>query len=87
MPPHLFREEMLRHGVVKKAGVVNTQATNLEPKESEVLIFPSMTDHATEPNLGDEPRLSIAVDIVTTVRESGLLEFMLPDLDKWTRAA
>lgn len=46
-----------------------------------------MTQHTTEPNLSGKPRLSIAVDIVTTVKESGLLEFMLPDLDKWTRAS
>lgn len=84
--PHLFREETLRHGIVKEPAIFNTQAVNLEPKEGEVLIFPSMTQHATEPNLSDKPRMSIAVDIVTTVKESGLLEFMLPDLDKWTLA-
>jgi uncharacterized protein (TIGR02466 family) len=85
--PYLFREEMLTHGVVKQPTLVNTRAITLEPKEDDVWIFPSMVEHATEYNLSDEPRLSIAVDIVTTIKDSEVLEFMLPDLDRWTLAS
>jgi uncharacterized protein (TIGR02466 family) len=85
--PSLFREEMLTQGVVKQPALFNSLAVTLQPKEDDVWIFPSMTEHATEPNLSDEPRVSIAVDIVTTVRDSDVLEFMLPDLDRWTLAS
>jgi hypothetical protein len=78
---------MLAHGVVKQPALVNTRAITLEPKEDDVWIFPSMVEHATEHNLSSEPRLSIAVDIVTTVKQGEVLEFMLPDLDRWTLAS
>ena len=63
--PYLFREEMLAQGVVKQPALFNTKMITLQPKEDDVWIFPSMTEHATEPNLSDEPRISIAVDIET----------------------
>jgi uncharacterized protein (TIGR02466 family) len=85
--PYLFREEMLEQGVVKKPTLANTRAITLQPKEDDVWIFPSMVEHATEPNLSPEPRLSIAIDIVTTIKDSDTLEFMLPDLDRWTLAS
>ena len=85
--PYLFREEMLAHGVVRQPALVNARTITLEPKEDDVWIFPSMVEHATEPNLSAEPRLSIAVDIVTTIKNSEVLEFMLPDLDRWTLAS
>ena len=84
--PNLFRNEMMQHGILEETGIVNAQAVDLDPEEGDVLIFPSMTQHGTLANLSDEPRISIAVDIVVTVEDSGLLEFLLPDLDKWTLA-
>jgi uncharacterized protein (TIGR02466 family) len=85
--PSLFREEMLQQRVVKEVTLVNTPMVTLQPKEDDVWIFPAQTEHATEPNLSDEPRISIAVDIVTTIKDSEVLEFMLPDLDRWTPAS
>ena len=85
--PYLFREEMLEQGVVKQPALFNTKMITLQPKEDDVWIFPSMVEHATEPNLSNEPRVSIAVDIVSTVKDSDVLEFMLPDLDRWSLAS
>lgn len=85
--PALFGEEMLKQGIVKELALFNTTSITLQPKEDDVCIFPSLTEHATEPNLSDEPRVSIAVDIVTTVRDSDVLELMLPDLDRWSPAS
>lgn len=85
--PYLFREEAVQHGIIKEPTIFNTQAVNVDAGEGDVLIFPSTTTHSTAPNLSEQPRLSIAVDIVTTVRDSQLLEFLLPDLDKWTLAS
>lgn len=85
--PNLFHNDMVKNGIVKEAALVNSQVINMDPEEGTVLIFPSMTRHGTAPNLTDQPRLSIAVDIVTTVRDGGSLEFLLPDLDKWSPAS
>lgn len=46
-----------------------------------------MTRHATEPNLRPEPGVSIAVDILATVRDVAALEFLLPDPERWTRVS
>ena len=64
--------------------IANAQSLTLGPREGDVLIFPSMTRHATEPNLSPEPRVSIAVDILATVRDADNLEFLLPDPERWT---
>lgn len=85
--PYLFREEMLQQRVIKEPGAFNTKIVTLQPKEDDVWIFPSNTMHATEPNLSDEPRISVAADIVATVRDAEALEHMLPDLDRWTSAS
>ncbi len=85
--PQLFREENRRHGIFSELTLANAQKLTLGPREGDVLIFPSMTRHATEPNLGPEPRLSIAVDILATVRDGDALEFLLPDPERWTPVA
>jgi hypothetical protein len=46
-----------------------------------------MVEHATDYNLSGEPRLSVAVDLVTSAEGGELLERMLPDLDRWTVAS
>jgi uncharacterized protein (TIGR02466 family) len=84
--PNLFGKRMIADGIIKESAIFNTQVVNMEPEEGDVLIFPSMTRHGTAPNLSGEPRLSIAVDIVMTVKDSGRLEYLLPDLDQWSLA-
>ena len=85
--PNLFHDDMIKNGIIKESALVNSQIINMDPEEGTVLIFPSMTRHGTAPNLTDQPRLSIAVDIVATVHYSEFLEFLLPDLDKWSPAS
>jgi uncharacterized protein (TIGR02466 family) len=84
--PNLFNRQIIAHGIIKESAIFNTQVVNMDPEEGDLLIFPSMTQHGTAPNLSGEPRLSIAVDIVMTIKDAGQLEFLLPDLDRWTPA-
>ena len=82
--PHLFREEMVKFGILKEIQQFNAHAISLEPGEDDVLIFPSKALHETMPSKSREPRVSIAVDIVATLKDSTGLEYMLPDPDQWT---
>lgn len=84
--PQIFNPRMSRFGILRKADLANTTAANLNPEEGEVVIFPSKTRHRTQPNEGVESRISIAADIVLTVKNSAGLEHLLPDLDRWQAA-
>ena len=55
----------------------------LPAEEDDIVLFPSKTYHATEPNQTDGPRISISTDIVVTMRESDQVEFVMPDVSKW----
>lgn len=81
--PNLFNETMLQAGLLKEIQQLNAQRIFLEPKQDDVLLFPSKTIHAILPNNSREPRISIAVDIVATVKDSRGLEYVLPQLDSW----
>jgi uncharacterized protein (TIGR02466 family) len=83
--PNLFHERMLRFGILKEIQQYNARRVFLDPVEGDVLIFPSKAPHAIGVNQSDEPRISIAVDIVLTVRDSEGLEYLLPSLETWKR--
>ena len=81
--PNLFHEEMARFKVLRKSQELNAASVKLNPSEGDVIIFPSKAVHAIVPNRSAEPRISIAVDIVVTLRESDGLEYLLPNLRTW----
>ena len=78
---------MVRSEILREIQQLNAVTVNLNPSEGDVLVFPSKTTHAIVPNKGDEPRISIAVDIVITVKDSKGLEYLLPNLDTWKAMA
>jgi uncharacterized protein (TIGR02466 family) len=85
--PNIFHESMVRSEILREIQQLNAVTVNLNPSEGDVLLFPSKTTHAIVPNKGDEPRISIAVDIVITVKDSKGLEYLLPSLDTWKAMA
>ena len=64
-----------------------TNSNNLivDVNEGDLVIFPSRTEHATEPHNSTEPRISISSDVVVTLKESNKREFLLPDLKHWKK--
>ncbi len=56
---------------------------NLPVAEDDVVIFPSKTYHATEPNQTDGPRVSISVDVVVALKDSAGVEFVMPPVRQW----
>jgi uncharacterized protein (TIGR02466 family) len=81
--PNIFNEQMLECGLLKEIQQLNARRIYLNPNQDDVLIFPSKTMHTIVPNNSVEPRISIAVDIVATVKESAGLEYVLPSLETW----
>ncbi len=57
-----------------------------EPKPGRLLLFPSKTTHAVEPNETDEQRISISFDLIVTSRggdHDGDYEFLMPAPSSW----
>ncbi len=81
--PNLFNNTMAQAGILKEVQQINTQKIYVEPKEDDVLIFPSKVLHEIPRNQSDDLRVSIACDIVATVRDSAGLEYLLPQPGTW----
>lgn len=81
--PNIFNEHMLQCGILKEIQQLNARTIYLNPKEDDVLLFPSKAVHAIVPNGSEQLRISVAVDILVTVKESKGLEFVLPNLETW----
>lgn len=81
--PNIFNEHMLKCGILKEIQQLNARTVYLNPKEDDVLVFPSKAVHAIVPNGSAQPRISIAVDILLTVKDSTGLEYVLPNLETW----
>lgn len=79
----LFEPHSHDQGLVKTSNILNSEFVNLPVEEDDIVLFPSKTYHATEPNETDGPRISISTDIVVTLRDSGEVEFVMPDVSKW----
>ena len=61
----------------------NSNNMIVDVNEGDVVIFPSRTEHTTEPHKSTEPRISISSDIVVTLKDSTKQEFLLPNLEHW----
>ncbi len=83
--PGLFHVQMLKNGVLSKDTVFNCKTALMDPKEDDVFIFPSKTEHGTQNNQSPDLRISITSDIVVTLRESQNVEFLMPNVDQWQK--
>ncbi len=81
---NLFGRRMVEMGIVERPSPLNSNQISIEATEGDVIVFPSKTEHSTSPNLTDQDRISIAVDVVATLRDSTRLEWGLPDVGNWT---
>lgn len=74
----------------RKFNAFNTPTATFKPVEGHLVIFPSNTSHAVEPNPTDEMRVSISYDLVLTARLENnpgrTPEFILPSPAKWRKA-
>ncbi len=63
----------------------NSNNLIVDIQEGDLLIFPSRTEHATEPHDSTEPRISISADVMVTLKDSTNHEFLLPDPVHWRK--
>lgn len=81
----LFTQKMGEPGTADHPALLDANDLNLDLAEGDVLVFPSKTEHSTMPSLSDEERISIAIDVIVTLRDSTFAEFGLPDIRNWKR--
>ena len=85
--PRLFDDSMVKAEILRERQQLNAVRVNLNPEEGDLLIFPSKTMHGIVPSNADEERISIAVDVVVTTKDSKGLEYLLPNQSTWTLLA
>ena len=61
----------------------NTPNIDLHIEESDIVIFPSKTKHATIPNLTKNPRISISGDVTIMLTNSYGHERLMPHFNNW----
>ena len=81
----LFNAQMFDQKVLVKQDIVNMKRGILDTQEDEVVIFPSKVEHATQGNDTGAPRISIAADIVVTLKEQVSVEFLMPSVGEWVK--
>jgi uncharacterized protein (TIGR02466 family) len=82
--PGLIREQHAEAGILKGADQM-AQNMNIWVKDDVLLIFPSKTRHATEPNMTTETRISIAADVICILKDPKGREFCLPPIKEWRK--
>ncbi len=83
--PGIFTPAKANLGFIQNSSMLTWNRVTLDPKEDEIVIFPSKTLHETWPSESDEPRISISADITTMLRDSQGHETMMPHFSNWHR--
>ena len=79
----LFHKEKLELGLLKSVNARNTPNIDLLIEEDDIVIFPSKTKHATNPNLTENPRISISGDVTIMLANSYGHERLMPHYNNW----
>ena len=86
LAPGLFEPHAINQGLLKASTPLNSEMVDLPVEEDDIVIFPSKTYHGTDPNNTNGARISIAVDVVMTLKDATGVEFLLPPVDRWRDA-
>ncbi|MEQ8585394.1 MAG: putative 2OG-Fe(II) oxygenase [Thalassobaculaceae bacterium] len=84
--PGLFEQHSRTMGLITESNILNSEMVDLPVEEDEVVIFPSKTYHGTEPNNTSGTRVSIAIDVVITLKQSGGVEYLMPPVENWRKS-
>ena len=81
--PGAFTPSKADLGFIDRPSMLTWNTVGINPKEDEIVIFPSKTLHATVPSETDQPRISISADVTTMLRDSRGHETMMPNFKHW----
>ena len=81
--PGIFSSHAVENGYFAELTTFNTKSATTEISEDEIVVFPSKTPHASEPNNSDLPRVSIAADLLVTLKGPSRGEYSIPDVRNW----
>ena len=85
--PGLFEGHSRSMGLITESTVLNSEMVDLPVEEDDIVIFPSKTFHGTEPNETTGTRVSIAIDVIVTLKDSGGVEYLMPPTGRWRNSA
>jgi uncharacterized protein (TIGR02466 family) len=84
--PGIFRNPTIKeNGVIKGFSLFNAPSVDLNTQEDDIVIFPSKTFHRTQADKMNTGRISISGDIVCVLKDSNLLENIMPPLENWEK--
>jgi len=84
--PELFDSPTVKNKkIIKKRDMLNSSHATIEPKEGDIIIFPSKTFHSTEKNKQNSQRISISADISFFAKDHSFLEHMTPPFSSWKK--
>ena len=84
--PGIFRSPTVRDkGMIKEFNIFNAPSIDLKIEENDLVMFPSKTFHRTQANKINNGRISISGDIVCVLKDSTLLEHIMPPLENWEK--
>lgn len=66
----------------------NYNSAEYSPVEGRLLLFPAKLTHSVEPNMTDDDRISVSLDLIITSREDqvrGSHEFLMPSPSQWKK--
>ena len=84
LTPHLFDDAMLDRRHLTERTPFNAKEVFVEVEAGDVVVFPAHVQHFTPARSGDAgERISVACDVVLTLRDAGFVENHLPPVDQW----
>ena len=81
--PDLMSSESYEQNILSSSNEFSARGIKIDPLNDSYIVFPAKTSHCTTPNLTEEPRYSIAIDIVMTLKETSNIEYCLPPIKNW----
>ena len=82
---NIYEKDKIEKGLLKTINVQNSNEVTLSAEEGSIVIFPSKTLHATQPNKSNKTRISLSGDISITLKNSEGFEHIMPDIKNWIK--
>ena len=84
--PGIFKSPTIRNkGLIKEFNFLNSPSIDLNTQEDDIVMFPSKALHRTQTNKINNGRISISGDIICVLKDSSLLEHIMPPLENWDK--